>query len=36
MNVAIAIISFRKFNLIQLNERFNIFAIRLCSENFIT
>ena len=36
MNAAIAIISFRKFDLIQLNERFNVFVIRLYSKKFMT
>ena len=36
MNVAIIIINFRKFNLIQLSERFNIFVIKLYLIKFIT
>ena len=36
MNVAIAIISFRKFNLIQLSERFNIFVTKSYSKKSIT
>ena len=36
MNVAVAIISLRKFNLIQLDERFDVFVIRLCLTKFMT
>ena len=36
MNVATVITSFRKLNLIQLDERFNIFATRLYLKKFIT
>ena len=36
MNAVIIVISFHKPNLIQLNERFNIFITRSCLAEFIT
>ena len=36
MNAAVTVISFRRFDLIQLGERFDVFVIRLYLTKFIT
>ena len=36
VNITIAVISFRKSNLIQLGERFDIFVTKSCSEKSMT